>query len=140
MSDNPQERAFTTAMAFAAALVAYFAAPLIGYMNASLLATFGFPLAAGVTGSWLTLHFGWNRRWDVVSNLAIVFGFIGLIWQVTAAQSRYNDNLRRCLEIEQDMLSLAPRRSDGPELFQALGCHPQSGADLRFPAAKPAGR
>ncbi len=34
-------------------------------------------------------------------------------------------NEMRCLAIQRDMLSAQPRRSDGPDLFQALGCKPQ---------------
>lgn len=36
---------------------------------------------------------------------------------------RAND--KRCLAIQRDMLSSQPRRADGPDLFQALGCRPQ---------------
>jgi hypothetical protein len=34
-------------------------------------------------------------------------------------------NERRCLAVQRDMLSAQPRRDDGPDLFQALGCRPQ---------------
>lgn len=34
-------------------------------------------------------------------------------------------NDRRCIAIQADMLSSMPLRSDGPDLFQALGCKPK---------------
>lgn len=41
----------------------------------------------------------------------------------------FTDNIRtvdaECLAIQKDMLSANPRKSQGPALFQALGCHPQ---------------
>jgi hypothetical protein len=42
----------------------------------------------------------------------------------TEKSSRAND--KRCLLIERDMLSPKPTRNDGPELFQAFKCRPQS--------------
>ena len=42
-------------------------------------------------------------------------------------------NQRRCLAIQRDMLASQPRRSDGPDLFQALGCRPQGEGSVYAP-------
>lgn len=45
--------------------------------------------------------------------------------------SQAND--QRCYQLELDMLSAKPRRSDGPDIFQALGCRPQGYENVSFP-------
>lgn len=48
--------------------------------------------------------------------------------------ARHDDaNDRRCLAIQRDMLSARPRRTDGPDLFQALGCRPQGEGSVYAP-------
>lgn len=42
-------------------------------------------------------------------------------------------NTRRCIAIQRDMLSAKPRRDDGPDLFQALGCRPQGEGSVYAP-------
>jgi len=42
-------------------------------------------------------------------------------------------NDRRCLAVQRDMLSARPRRADGPDLFQALGCRPQGEGSVYAP-------
>jgi hypothetical protein len=44
---------------------------------------------------------------------------------VADAQSDKLSNDKRCAAIQRDMLAAQPRRTDGPDLFQALGCRPQ---------------
>jgi hypothetical protein len=77
-------------------------------------------------------------RWlrAVIVAAACYFLAIGWTWiahpnVVTAAA-----NDRRCLAIQGDMLSARPRRSDGPDLFQALGCRPQGEGNVFAPPPK----
>lgn len=46
------------------------------------------------------------------------------------------NNLLRCTALQSDMLSASPRRTDGPDLFQALGCKAQGDAMVQFPVEK----
>lgn len=61
----------------------------------------------------------------------VAFGGITLIRNAFPMidQSAVND--ARCLAIQEDMLSARPRKANGPELFQALGCAP-TGDDPRI--------
>lgn len=57
----------------------------------------------------------------------VLLPFVGIIGTSTVTHgiqdSRAND--RRCLAIQGDMLAAQPRRADGRDLFQALGCRPK---------------
>lgn len=72
---------------------------------------------------------------------AFVLGFASIILffagsATFAANFEFSDgnNDRRCLAIQRDMLSARPRRSDSPDLFQALGCRPQGEGSVYAPA------
>lgn len=63
--------------------------------------------------------------------LLAVFG----TWQWVVAD-RPDDELandRRCEAIQHDMLSARPKRADGPDLFQALGCKPRGAGSVYAP-------
>jgi hypothetical protein len=45
-------------------------------------------------------------------------------------------NDRRCLALQRDILSARPRRSDSPDLFQALGCRPQGEGSVYAPVRR----
>jgi len=70
-----------------------------------------------------------------VSISAVIISAVALIGTIVPLLGRSSDNDRRCLAIQRDMLSAQPRRNDGPDLFQALGCRPQGGGSV---FAKPA--
>lgn len=60
---------------------------------------------------------------------------VGSYYYVSAGPiASYKANVRRCLAIQRDMLSAHRRLSDGPEVFQALGCRPQGDGIIRVPA------
>lgn len=82
-------------------------------------------------------------KWLVIPILcAIMSGILAIAGVIVAYASfepsgRAND--RRCLAIQRDMLSAEPRRDDGPDLFQALGCRPQGeGSVYASPVARKA--
>lgn len=60
-----------------------------------------------------------------VSLAALIVSGAALIGTVAPFLKRDATNDKRCLAIQRDMLSARPRRSDSPDLFQALGCRPQ---------------
>lgn len=62
---------------------------------------------------------------DIVLALAVVTSLYhaAQVLTISLRGSRAND--QRCEAIQHDMLSASPRRTDSPDLFQALGCRPQ---------------
>jgi len=89
-------------------------------------------LALAVTLCLVLMHWALSaktRGWRAVLcappiGAALYFLFhTGDFFDQAARDLDANDN--RCLAIQRDMLSSMPLRSDGPDLFQALGCRPQ---------------
>lgn len=54
----------------------------------------------------------------------------GIVLISLSAKLEDASNSNRCIAIQRDMLSAQPRRNDGPDLFQALGCRPQGGGSV----------
>lgn len=110
----------------AVALVAgYFAAPLLKYAEPGSLYLTGGLFGVGV-GSWWALTGYESPTWQkVIAGLLILWGAISLLVMLGWAIETSRANDQRCLAIQRDMLSSMPFRSDGPDLFQALGCRPQ---------------
>ena len=61
----------------------------------------------------------------VAQGIQLAFAACGLLYAFSVAAEARSVNDRRCLAIQRDMLSAQPRRDDGPDVFQALGCRPQ---------------
>lgn len=61
------------------------------------------------------------------SGIITIAGLVILTSVVTKAEARSEANQKRCILIEQDMLSKNPSLANGPDIFQALGCRPQTG-------------
>lgn len=113
-----------------------FSGPLIRYIPADNLHLMGL-IVAGIVfcGYWASIYWG---DWDAKVMLAIavvLLPLVGIIGTSTVTHGiqdgRAND--RRCLAIQGDMLSAQPRRADGPDLFQALGCRPQGEGSVYAP-------
>ena len=124
----------------AAAIAAFAATPLVRFADPAALWAGGYALACGVTwvvvapamlsGKWM-LRFGGAMA---VTGMALLF-YLG---DAGITASKAND--KRCLAIQRDMLSAQPRREDGPDLFQALGCRPQGqGSVFAKPESPPPG-
>lgn len=60
----------------------------------------------------------------------LAFGGLTLLFAAPPMLAASSANDERCRAIQEDMLSAHPRKPDGPELFQALGCAP-TGFDRR---------
>jgi len=65
-----------------------------------------------------------------------VIFIVGTAAFVLQQKPKDSANERRCLAIQRDMLSARPRRADGPDLFQALGCRPQGEGGVYAPPAR----
>lgn len=68
-----------------------------------------------------------TMRSDWSSGAIIIVGLVILTSVVTKAEARSEANKKRCILIERDMLSANPALANGPDIFQALGCRPQTG-------------
>lgn len=55
----------------------------------------------------------------------VLIALLGSLLFITHFRTVDSANKARCLAIQKDMLTSTPLRSDGPDLFQALGCRPQ---------------
>lgn len=78
------------------------------------------------------------RRLTLVGIALLIVGafFMALATQGAGRLSAVNDI--RCEHIQNDMLAASPLRSDGPAIFQALGCHPRGDRDFATPKPRPA--
>lgn len=81
-------------------------------------------IGAGV----LATAFETARKWSTFLKFAmptvvVVTAAVSFVFFQSVSNEAAND--KRCLAIQRDMLSSMPLRSDGPDLFQALGCRPQ---------------
>lgn len=121
----------------AAMLILYaFSGPLLRYVPADSLHFLGM-LVSGVVfcGYWGSLYRG---DWDAKVMLAVailLLLLVGLIGSpiLTGSLRDVRANDRRCLAIQHDMLSARPRRTDGPDLFQALSCRAQGEGSVYAP-------
>lgn len=76
----------------------------------------------------LSIAFEQSRTWSTFRKIALPAAAIVAIATSYVVFKPLPDeaaNDKRCLAIQRDMLSSMPMRSDGPDLFQALGCRPQ---------------
>jgi len=107
----------------AAALLAYLFQPLVPLLPSW---TAGWAVWTGlcILGVMSAIAQGSAKHTGAQATLAIS-GIVALVVAFGSADDTRAANDRRCFAIQQDMLSAQPRRSDGPELFQALGCRPQ---------------
>jgi hypothetical protein len=131
--DHSRVRSFATDAVVTAATGAYFLAPILAYADAAAVASFGSPLAVGAGGAWLAARQQWKKQWEYCYLLMAAIGLVGITWQVTLAQFDYSANKERCAHVQREMLTGTPRRLDGSDLFQALGCRPQGTDDVQFP-------
>lgn len=123
MDDQHPIRTFIVAIFAFAVVWAYFNAPLLRFADPAFLALAGSALAVGAG-----LSLGHTSRWQkIVALFATGIGVLSLALLINAAIQDSIANQGRCLALQNDMLSASPLRSDGPALFQALGCRPQGG-------------
>lgn len=127
------------AAALGFALLAFCLQPVLRFVDADRLMGGGAMVAASLTG--FVAAYNEKKLWGVIvwGSSAVALLLLGgwlLATSTTRAGSNAVANDRRCLAIQSDMLSSHPRRSDGPDLFQALGCRPQGEGSVYAPPPK----
>ena len=131
--DDDASRAMAAASAAFAVITGYFALPILRFLDPSATETFGLMLATGVAGSWLARMLRYGRMWEIPMIALTLIGFLGLGGLVILQGVPASDaNKTRCMGLQNDMLSVSPRRRDGPQLFQALGCEPHGVGPVEF--------
>lgn len=119
-----------------AAIAVVGSGPLLRFVDPVTVWTVALGLAAAVIINLLTEQEGLERWQQVLAWAFMTSACAVIIWTTSdwIAAARAND--RRCLAIQRDMLSARPRRSDSPDLFQALGCRPQGEGSVYAPLTR----
>jgi hypothetical protein len=126
MSNQPtRAEALISGIIAAAATMSYFSLPILRYASPAFVLAFGLAVAVGVLVFVGENRTGGTLGWRLFSVLAVLVGIGGLLWHADTLLTASVSNDVRCDAIQKDMLSAQPRRSDDPDLFQALGCRPQ---------------
>jgi len=107
-------------------IIAYSVSPLIPYADPLHFAAVGIFAASAV----YTRHTAATSNgplsklmFAVAACCLLTAGYMSI--RVTSEiKHNYSANSRRCLAIQTDMLAAMPRRTDDPDMFQALGCRP----------------
>lgn len=113
-----------------------FAGPLLRHTYATDMWVIGFCVGGVMfTGYWSAIYFNdWDGKVMLVAALlaSVLTAYVASpVIDRAIVDSLAND--RRCLAIQNDMLSASPKRSDGPDLFQALGCQPRGQGGVYAP-------
>jgi hypothetical protein len=136
--EHPVVRTIVRGVLVLAAVWTFFASPLITFEDASDLASAGMFLGTGASIGWISLRLGWGRRWEWASIAVILVGVALVGLQSFFTAQTYKANNKRCISLQQDMLSATPKRADGPSLFAALRCRPSGTQPVAFKSAAPA--
>jgi hypothetical protein len=134
--DHPAIRTFVASTVVVSATTAFCITPLLRYVDLDWFVFAGFALAVSASISWSAMRNGWGPYWEWPAMGAVVISLLSGTYVVTRAMHEAVDNDIRCLHVQEDMLMPIPRRADGPDLFQALGCRPQGTSDIQFPKPK----
>lgn len=111
-----------------AAVILYaFTSPYLKYVPTGQVFALGTSIGLSVMSLyWGTIYLGradgkfWFGLGVLIGACGLILGFYTSLIALDGAHA----NAKRCLAIQRDMLSAHPRRSDDPDLFQALGCAP----------------
>lgn len=123
----------------AAVVIGYFAQGEMAFSNPVHLATIG--LMAGI--AIIVAHsvaLADDGKGKIATAIAVILSVtvgVFVTREGGVADAAIQANIERCAIIQQDMLAANPRRDDGPELFQALGCKPQGDGTVYFPVKTP---
>ncbi len=122
-------------LATMAVISAFALAPMLPYADPTAIASGGCLAAVGFGARFIGQQL--PPGWSIASAFAGFAFFAWASWYVIPAAQTADraarSNARRCLAIQRDMLSARPRRSDGADLFQALGCRPQGVGSVYAP-------
>lgn len=117
-------------------VIGFTVSPLLRFADSTWLAWAGCILAASLIANYVIAFADFKEPlWTIVC-----FVTFGAVVQVIVALGYAGEastaNDRRCQAIQIDMLSARPKRADGPDLFQALGCRPQGQGSVYAPPVK----
>lgn len=117
----------------AIATLAFGISPLMQYASPVELALASASLASVVFWVVMNLRTDEPPRSYIVPSVGLALAAGSLIIVGMDAIDDYASNQTRCADIQKDMLSRQPRRTDGSALFQALGCKPHGDESVSLP-------
>ena len=123
-----QATMWTASFTAAGVTLAYCIAPLVRFAPLATLSLGGGLLAFAILFLVPGLFTAIRQPWPVTRVLGTACMLVGVpvtIGALVQAARSAHANDERCLAIQRDMLSARPRRTDGPDLFQALDCRAQ---------------
>lgn len=128
-------RPFAAAAIPFAAVIAFASSPLIRFADPTWVWAGGYSLALGLALILLWATVDVKAEWaGWIGGAFFLVGAAMLFRAGDQATTLSKANDRRCLTIQQDMLSAHPRLPNGHDIFQALGCQPQGTEDqIRVP-------
>lgn len=134
MDEDRSIQAWAAIATVVAVVGTYFAGPVLRFVPGGLLAGLGLMLAFGASSIWgIIIERRKPTRAHYFSMVVAVVAFVGLTAAVFWGAIRSDVNDTRCEHIQREMLLPAPRRSDLPDIYTALGCRPQGTDDVQFP-------
>ena len=133
-SSNEVRREIVAIYGVPALLLAFFLQPDIAAASIDTRAGLAGVAVATLIALETLFSFVEGRGWRGLC-LAIILLSAGTIFDelLRPDKQSVHANDHRCLAIQHDMLSAHPRRSDSPDLFQALGCRPQGSGGVYAP-------
>ena len=126
-----------------AAVVGYFCGDYFAFFPPMDRAALGFIFLLGINvlHRSLSTRVNWKRTALLVPVLVGLLFFIALL-VLPPVGGDYISTVgrdvlaadKRCADIQREMLSVQPRRSDLPDIFSALGCHASGQQEIAYPA------
>jgi hypothetical protein len=84
----------------------------------------------------LSAQLAWKRTALIIPIILVLMVAFGTgLPEVVSVGKDVEAADKRCADIEREMLSARPRRSDLPDIFSALGCHVSGQQDIAYPSA-----
>lgn len=113
------------ALGAAWAVLVFLWGPLLSRVRPEALAWSGLVFSFAVAWAILAYKLKWPEVGTYPATIGLGFAAAALQPGISEAVEADKANSLRCEAVQEDMLSAMPRRADGPDLFQALGCRPQ---------------
>jgi hypothetical protein len=117
-------------------VIGFTVSPLLRFADPARFAISGGVLGLCLIATYMIAFSDFREPWWSFICYGTAAAALVAIWTLYDAGDAARVNDRRCLAIQRDMLSAHPRRTDGPDLFQALGCRPQGEGSVYAPVRK----
>lgn len=114
-------------------VIGFTVSPLLRFADPTWLAWSGCILAVSLIANYVIAFTDFKEPWWTIICFVTFAALVQIIVALGYAGEASTANDRRCQAIQTDMLSARPRRADAPDLFQALGCHPQGEGSVHAP-------